>query len=240
MNLVIDIGNSRVKLGVFKKKALLFYRSIESLTPSALTEVHEHYPIHYCIVSTVSRLPSWLHVYASRFDKCIILDANTKLPVSIHYSTPQTLGNDRRALACAGHKRFPASNVLIMGMGTAITYDLVDRKGNYLGGAISPGLTMRYNALHTFTENLPFITCRKPVENYLGKSTNEAITAGVNMGILGELNHFINLYKNDYSPLNIILTGGDANLFDKSLKNTIFAIPNMVLHGLNEILEFNV
>lgn len=239
MNLVIDIGNSLVKLGVFNNRELQFHWSTESLTPGALTKLHDQYTFHHCIVSTVSDLPAWLRLFISRFDKSIVLDGSTRLPVTINYATPQTLGNDRRALACAGHKRFPGSNVLIIGLGTAITYDLVDLKGHYLGGGISPGLTMRYNALHTFTKNLPLITCRKPVDHYLGKSTHDSVTAGVTGGIRGELDHFIDLYQSDFSPLTIVLTGGDASLFDKSLKNNIFAIPNMVLHGLNEILDFN-
>ncbi|MFO8055395.1 MAG: type III pantothenate kinase [Bacteroidales bacterium] len=238
MNLAIDIGNSLTKAGIFEQGVLQHSISCKDLSPGLLHSLQRDYPVKGCIVSSVGRLPD--HI-ASGFDPgfpFIELNSQTKVPFVNLYATPQTLGNDRRALATGGMTKFPGNNVLVIGLGTAITYDFLDRDKNYHGGAISPGLQLRLKSLNTFTENLPLIN-HNEFQGYIGRTTSQSIAAGVMEGINGELKHLIKLYNDNFSPLKVILTGGDAKYFDKNLKNNIFVIPNLVLVGLNKILEFN-
>jgi type III pantothenate kinase len=149
------------------------------------------------------------------------------------------LENDRLAAAIAGATLYPGSNVLVIQAGTCITYEFINAQGEYIGGAISPGIQMRYKAMNTFTGKLPLIEHKK-FDGLIGQTTEESILSGVNNGILAEVDGIINAYKSQYPDLTIILSGGDADFFVKQLKNSIFAVPNIVLKGLNIILDFNV
>ncbi|HZJ36686.1 MAG TPA: type III pantothenate kinase, partial [Gillisia sp.] len=154
------------------------------------------------------------------------------------YATPNTLGNDRIALVSAASKHFPTENVLVIDAGTCITYDFKNNKNEYLGGAISPGMEMRYKAMHNFTENLPLLDREEEIK-LIGNSTNYCMHSGVIYGITFEIDGIIAAYQGQYKDLTIILTGGDAQFLCKRLKNSIFANSNFLLEGLNYILEFN-
>jgi type III pantothenate kinase len=168
----------------------------------------------------------------------LLLKPETDLPISHRYKTLDTLGADRIAGVVAVHALYPGKNVLLIETGTCITYDLISADGIYQGGGISPGLHMRFMALHTFTHKLPLI---EPVSNpaLLGDSTETSILSGVVNGLKAEVEGIISLYESNYENLTIILSGGNLDYFDKNLKNNIFAVPNIVLTGLNIILEFN-
>ena len=166
------------------------------------------------------------------------LDSNTKLPFKNLYKTPKTLGVDRMALVSASVNQYPDSNVLIIDAGTCITYDFVNSEGEYLGGAISPGIKLRYQSLNNFTANLPLLEAEIP-NGIIGDSTSQAIHSGVINGILRELDGIIAEYQKKYPDLTVILTGGDSNFLSNQLKNSIFANSNFLLEGLNYILEFN-
>jgi type III pantothenate kinase len=133
---------------------------------------------------------------------------------------------------------YPDNNVLIIDAGTCITYDFITNKNEYLGGAISPGIRMRYKGLNNLTANLPLLETKSP-EDIIGSSTNSSIHSGVVNGVVNEIDGFINAYKEKYSYLTVILTGGDANFLSEQLKSSIFANSNFLLEGLNYILEFN-
>jgi type III pantothenate kinase len=165
---------------------------------------------------------------------------NQELPqvFSNAYATPKTLGNDRIALVSAASKLYPSQNVLVIDVGTCITFDIINSENQYLGGAISPGLQMRYRALNTFTENLPLLEPQEEV-NLIGNTTMMSMHSGVIFGIISEIDGVISMYKSQYKDLTIILTGGDSVFLCKRLKNSIFANSNFLLEGLNYILEFN-
>jgi type III pantothenate kinase len=153
--------------------------------------------------------------------------------------TSETLGADRLAAAVAAHSLMPSDNVLLINAGTAITYDVVTADGVHLGGAISPGIIIRYKALHTFTGRLPLLDeiTDSPL---IGQTTVGSILSGVLNGTLSEVDGMIERYGQLYSGMKTILSGGDNNYFDKRLKNKTFAIPNLVLTGLNITLDYNL
>lgn len=165
------------------------------------------------------------------------LSSAKPLPFKLQYATPDTLGLDRIALASAAFYKYPAQDVLVIDAGTAITYDLMDRSGTYRGGAISPGLQMRYQALKHFTARLPLVEHKKDVD-LIGDSTKNSIRSGVRWGVHHEIMGTIEAYRQRYPQLIVVLTGGDAGLFDETSKNGIFAAPDFILHGLNHILEY--
>ena len=237
--LVIDIGNTWVKLAVFNNDELLVAEQTSQADIETLQKLYNKYPdLKSSVISAVKDYPpeldSWLE---SRFFH-VNLNPSTPLPFNNKYATPQTLGKDRIAAVAAAVKIFPGHHVLVIDAGTSITYDLVTENKTYLGGGISPGIQMRFKALHTFTGKLPLI---KNIEEppLIGSDTKTSILSGVLNGVLAEVNGIINSYCKQYNPLKIIISGGDYKYFDKKLKNSIFATPNIVMQGLIEILKFN-
>ncbi|MDO5970829.1 type III pantothenate kinase [Flavivirga aquimarina] len=241
MNLIIDVGNSFVKLAIFKN-SMLMHKEVVALklvlkSINILKETHG--PKKKAIISSVGKLnKSDVEAIGKSFD-VMILDSNVKLPFKNLYATPNTLGVDRIALVCASVDQFPNSNVLIIDSGTCVTYDFVTAKNEYIGGAISPGLRMRYKSLNNLTANLPLLESETP-KSIIGNSTNASIHSGVVNGLLKEIDGIIEEYNRKYSDLTVILTGGDANFLSKQLKSSIFANSNFLLEGLNYILQFNL
>jgi type III pantothenate kinase len=164
---------------------------------------------------------------------------NTTVPIINNYGSPETLGKDRLAGVIGAKHWMPNSNILVIDAGTAITYDLVTANGEFLGGGISPGIAMRYKALHTFTGRLPLLDYYGDAE-LIGTDTASSIHSGVLNGAVAEMEGIIKGYQPLYPGLKIILTGGDHNYFDKRLKIKTFAALNLVLEGLNLILNFNI
>lgn len=239
MNIAIDIGNSRTKLGIIDGNEVPETLILESPDQKTINNILNKYPIERVIISSVKNSPK---AYRSLFPSSIpVYDMGelSALPFINLYETPKTLGHDRKALASGALSLFSGHNVLVISAGTAITYDFIDRNKQYHGGAISPGMNLRFKSLNTFTGNLPLAQCEN-LNQLIGKTTEECIASGVIKGIEGEMIHQINLYEEKFSLMKIILTGGDSKYFDKTLKNNIFACLNLVLVGLNEILEFNV
>ncbi|MDD7886539.1 type III pantothenate kinase [Flavivirga sp. 57AJ16] len=241
MNLIIDVGNSFVKLAVFEE-GMLKHKEVVRLNfvLEGINILKEKYiSIKKAIISSVGKLNKGdIKAISKSFD-VMILDANIKLPFKNLYATPNTLGVDRIALVCASVEQFSNNNVLIIDAGTCITYDFVTAKNEYIGGAISPGLRMRYKSLNNLTVNLPLLESEIP-KSITGNSTNESIHSGVVFGILKEIEGIIDEYRRKYSDLTVILTGGDTNFLSKQLKSSIFANSNFLLEGLNFILQFNL
>jgi type III pantothenate kinase len=240
MNLIIDVGNSFVKLAVFQDGALLIKEIIDvkALVEhiDALKEIYK--PIERAIVSSVGKLPETDLIYLKESFNLVELNSKTTIPFVNLYATPHTLGLDRIALVAASVKLFPYSNTLIIDAGTCVTYDFVNANNEYLGGAISPGISMRYRALHNLTANLPLLNKEVP-KSLIGDSTANSIHSGVVNGILNEIDGNIETYRKKYSNLTVILTGGDANFLSEQLKSSIFANSNILLEGLNYILQIN-
>ena len=240
MNLIIDVGNSFIKLAVFENNKIKHKEVVENvLVLEAIWALRDkHGLLDHIIISSVGKLKeSDIKVLDASFD-VLVLNSKTKLPFHNLYKTPKTLGVDRMALVSASVHQYPKKNVLVIDAGTCITYDFVNTKNEYLGGAISPGLRMRYKSLNNLTANLPLLDTEIP-ESIIGKSTKDSIHSGVVNGVLNEIDGAIREYKEKYSDLTVILTGGDANFLSKQLKSSIFANSNFLLEGLNYILQFN-
>ena len=240
MNLIIDVGNSYVKLACFSQFKLVQKTTVKlSDVLSAVLDFKKEYPnIIRGIVSSVGKLDVTQLRAISKYVDLLELTQHTKVPFKNKYATPETLGIDRIALVSASVYHYPRHNVLIIDAGTCITYDFITDDNVYLGGAISPGLRMRYKALNGFTANLPLLDAQEP-KLIRGNSTETSIHSGVVHGVVNEIDGFVKTYREKYSDLTVILTGGDANFLSKQLKSSIFANSNFLLEGLNYILEFN-
>jgi type III pantothenate kinase len=240
MNLVIDQGNTVIKLAIFNAGEIIARIVEPELNLKSLKAVFEKFPeISDGILSSVAHYsPEITEILRLKLNHFIILDHQTPLPIKNCYDTKETLGYDRIADAVGAFACFPGRNILVIDAGTAITIDLVTAAGEFQGGNISPGLDLRFKALHEHTRKLPLIE-KKEEFPFLGKNTSDAILAGVLNGACFELDGYIDNLKMEYPDIKIILTGGDAKYFDKKLKNSIFANSNLNLTGLNRILEYN-
>ena len=240
MKLIIDIGNTLVKVGLFEKKQLLITKTSPILSLDFITSItDQNKNISSVIISSVKDVSVDIINYLKKNFRFIELSALTVIPITNLYKTPETLGKDRLAGIVAAHSLYPDENVLVIDAGTCITYDIITAKGEYYGGNISPGLNMRFKALHTFTEKLPLVSLINFTE-LIGTDTNKSILSGVINGIVAEADAIIERYRDFYSPLKIIICGGDAQfLVDRLKKNSIFAVSELVLIGLNEILDYN-
>jgi type III pantothenate kinase len=233
--LVIDVGNTRAKAATF-----LGNECQEKMFFNSMDELHSlsHLEFGNILVSSVNHRAEEILSKLKASGKKIGLDNHTPLPIKIRYATPETLGVDRIAAACGALELFPDQNTLIVDAGTCINYEFVDAQANYLGGAISPGVEMRFKAMHKFTARLPLVHLNKEV-NLVGNSTESCMQSGVMNGIIGEIEGMIARYQEKYSQLTIVMCGGNAALFENRLKPTIFAAPDLVLMGLNRILRHN-
>jgi type III pantothenate kinase len=240
LNLIIEQGNTATKAAVCNGRAIVNSSVYKNYNISGLFSWIKQYPLENGIFSTVSTLDHSLIAYLTgELKYFLFLDEQTELPVSVRYQTPATLGKDRVAAAVGAHFLHPETNVLVIDAGTAITYDVVEASGVYIGGNISPGMTTRFRALSQFTERLPLVQETDDIP-LLGSSTETAIQAGVVNGIVYEMDSYINELRIKYPDLFVFLTGGHSFYFERRLKNSIFAAINLVLIGLNRILEYNV
>jgi len=239
MNLAIDIGNTRVKAAVFEEDKLIELLIFDKkIIVSEIKKIVKKYAISGGIISNVGAISERKMTQLNKSFNFTVISASLKVPFNNLYKTPDTLGVDRIALVAAAVKQFPKTNVLIIDAGTCITFDFVDNNATYLGGAISPGIKMRYKALNKFTANLPLIEAVE-LDDFIGKNTKESIISGVLNGVKNEINGIIEDYYLKYLDLTVVLTGGDTNFLSKQLKSSIFANQNFLLQGLNEILKFN-
>jgi type III pantothenate kinase len=241
LNLVIDIGNSRSKAAIFSRQEMVQLFVFEHFTANELGALMKEFPaIDKAILSAVSSVDRSLPGYLKTlFPDFIELSYLTPMPIRNSYKTPETLGIDRLAAAVGAQVLFPGKDLLVMDAGTAITFDLIEANGTFLGGNISPGLRSRFRALHDYTEKLPLVTVSDQWPP-IGQTTEEAIRSGVLSGITLEMDGMIDLLSKKYPGIQIVLTGGDAPFFERRLKNHIFVKFEITLIGLNRILEYNV
>jgi len=236
MHLVIDQGNTHVKLAVFEQDRLLDCQTHAELNDEIIQSFIAQYTIQKGIFSSVKKEN---HTELLKKYNLIHFSSVTPLPLSINYKTPTTLGLDRIAAVAGAQQKYSNTNVLVIDMGTCITYDFIDDKGVYWGGSISPGLQMRFKAMHHYTDQLPLVAFNKEKLKLIGDTTENAIQSGAYYGIEAEINGVIQQYMQKHDGLQIIITGGDGNLFDIAPKNRIFADEFLVLKGLNEIINYN-
>ena len=250
MLLAIDVGNTRIKAAVFEDNT--FLESVifqnDELQKNIETILNTYPKVTDLIVSSVGGVDKELFLSWNKRISIHFVTHQTSFPYHNVYATPLTLGIDRMVLSAGAVFQFPNKNRLIIDAGTCITYDFVDEKNNYLGGAISPGIRLRYESLHSFTANLPLFTIQNLAEaenqnlklGLIGNSTQQSIHSGVINGVVNEIEGFITQYQTQYSNFIIILTGGDTEFLAKRLKNTIFANSNFLLESLNQIFQYKI
>lgn len=242
MNLVIDQGNTVTKMALFDSLELVelsLYDTFNAAICNAFLR-KQNVEIEACIFSSVAEVTEDILIYLNnKFEKFLVVDRDTKLPIENLYKTPNTLGADRIAAVVGAKEFFENKNVLVIDIGTAITYDFITEEGAFLGGNISPGITHRFKALHFFTGKLPLVDRYGALPD-IGFSTETAIRSGVVKGVAYEIDSYINEYKLRYTNIEVFLTGGHAGFIKTQLKNNIFVEPNLVLKGLNRILNYNV
>lgn len=237
MNIVVDSGNTFSKIGWFEGEKLIRYTThLEFAELVAL--IRSELPAHL-LFSSVGPTQEAFEEALGEPLRIMGLTPHTPLPIFKNYDTPQTLGADRIAAAAGANFLFPEEDLVVIDMGTCITYDVIDRNATFQGGLISPGVRMRFNAMHTFTKRLPLFEPEKDPE-LIGKSTRQAMQSGVMNGTLAEIEGIIERYRHKYPSLRVVLCGGDAAFFESNLKPPIFAVPELVLIGLNRILTYNV
>lgn len=239
MNICIDIGNSGIKTGIFNiSKELIWFQYSNDLNYEILKEKTQDFEVFSGIVSStretdindfISNIPNVTWTFLNEF---------CPVPIRNKYLSPKTLGRDRLAAAVGAFSLFPNDHVLIIDVGTCITYDIVLKGGVYLGGNISPGWKMRLKAMHVFTEKLPMPEAEIN-KNVIGRSTYEAMQNGAYWGTICELRSFIELLENNYTQLKLLMTGGDAVFFSNKLNTNVTLRPNLVIEGLNEIKIYN-
>lgn len=235
MNLTIDIGNSSIKTGLFNEDKLIELNKFLSLHElNEFLENHKALPTAVCSVrfekdEIISNVP--------KLSSALFLNAETKTPLSLAYDTPNTLGMDRLAAAIGANELLPGKRILVIDLGTCITYDLIEGS-TFMGGMIAPGMHMRFRAMHEFTAKLPLVNPSEPTF-YMGKSTAGSMNNGVIRGITGEIEHHISQLMLKNAGLEVIMTGGDALLFESKIKSDIFVSLEIVLLGLNGVLKYN-
>lgn len=238
MNLVLDIGNSLVKLAVFDNNLIKVKSFNIRYMHENIVEFLTLFPlIKNLIVCSVTDLNLNFDTY--NFNNIHFVSSDSILPFINLYDTKCSLGNDRIALVSRASIKYSNKNVLIIDAGSCITYDFINTNNQYLGGAISPGLNMRFKSLNKFTENLPLVKSLSKSTN-IGKTTRESIITGVTNGVIHEIEGVIDQYFNKYNNLTVILTGGDSNFLSNRLKIIIFANQNFLLEGLNDLIKLNI
>ncbi len=237
MNIAVDIGNTQVKIGLFNKGEL----KEVYVHADDVTDILAKHKIKHAIISKTGVNDFIEAKLREAKINTITLSYQLKLPVKLLYNTPETLGADRIAGAVAANAQFNGNNVLKIDFGTCITYDFVNAGAEYAGGAISPGMMMRFKALHNYTAKLPLIDPFQFKQyELIGNDTATSILSGVVNGIKAEVEGIIKEYELRFGSLKIVATGGDAGFFVTVLKSEIFARPYLVLEGLNIILDYNL
>lgn len=239
MILTIDIGNTFTKIAVFNTSILIEKKRLNTNSlQKEINELDRKYHFKHAIVANVGKLDI-KNILVLKNINFVVLNHKTPLPFTNKYKTPSTLGVDRMALAAGAIQHYPNQNCLIIDAGSCITYDFITGQHEYLGGAISPGLNMRYKSLTHFTANLPLLKAKQE-KKLIGQNTKESISVGVEKGISYEIDGFIQDFRKSYANFIIILTGGDAKHLSKSIKSSIFVRPNLLMEGLSKILVYNL
>ena len=237
MKLIIDIGNSVVKIALFKHKKLLRSAQLENCSLKNVGNFLAKEIVSKTIISSVKNIDKVTLEVITKY-KALVLDEKTALPIKVNYKTPKTLGHDRVAAVVAASCSNKDKNCLVLDFGSCLTIDFINADKEYIGGRISPGIMMRYNALHQFTDKLPLCKMTN-TQNLIGNDTISSINSGVQEGIISEVITVIDAFRKENEDTVVILTGGDCFFFEKALKNSIFANPFLVMEGLNEILDYN-
>jgi len=237
LNICIDIGNTNAKLGFFSNNELLEVK--QNVADREIVKIIKEQDPQNVLLSSVRKGIGKIAVRSSKITRTFTLNHLTPLPFKSLYKTPETLGVDRIAAVVGAGFLYKQQNCLVIDLGTCITYDLIDKSGVYHGGGISPGVDMKLKAMHKLTSKLPIVAA-KGQPGLIGKTTKECMLSGAIYGTIAELEGIIGRYKQYFDDITILFCGGDAIFFETKIKDHIFAIQNLVLIGLNQILRFNL
>ena len=239
MNFVVDFGNTRVKAAIFdgsEPQHSYFFNSVNDLT-EALKQIPA---FNNCLIASVTNVHEEFIKCLPKSVNTVIFSATTPIPLNNLYKSAATLGSDRIAASVGAYSFYPNQNVLTIDAGTCLKYNFVNAQNEFLGGAISPGLTMRLKAMNTFTHALPLIELDKNFVDLIGTDTKNSMLSGALIGAVAEVDGIISKYLLNYANLQVVLTGGDADYLGKQLKNRLFDNQNLLLYGLNTILNYNL
>ncbi|RYY29921.1 MAG: type III pantothenate kinase [Chitinophagaceae bacterium] len=233
-----DFGNTRKKCAVFNDRNMTDLVVMDDDSETAVQKVLDQFRPQRSILSSVVNHDKGIEVLLAAETRFHKLDHNSRLPVTTPVGKPETIGADRLGLVVAAADLFPGKNNLVIGLGSAITYNFINKFNEFLGGGISPGLEMRFKSLNTFTDLLPLV---KKDWNFplVGHDTRTNILSGVVLGMAKEIDGIIATYEEKYVNFNAVLTGGDTAFFVHHLKKKIFADPNLIYKGLYAICEYN-
>lgn len=233
-----DFGNSRLKAAIFEDHKMIEECIVDNDENSTFEALVKKYNPHKSILSSVIHHNEEIETILSKNARFHKLGKDSKLNFTISVSKPETIGPDRISLIAAAVDQFPEFNTLVIGMGTCITYNFVNQYGQFLGGAISPGMDMRFKSMHEYTAKLPLV---KPTHHFplIGYDTKTNLQSGVIAGMKGEIAGFIEEYQNKYNRFNVVLTGGDSSYFASQIKKNTFADSNFLFKGLYVLSELN-
>lgn len=241
MNLVLDLGNTCAKVGLFEDRQMLHHFVFDKNPAAEIRKLLIDLPsIRHSIMSSVISHSKEIANVLQNKTLFVDFDTNTRLPFKITYSTPETLGKDRIAAVAGAVALHPGKPLLVLDAGTCMKYNFVNARGEFEGGAISPGLEMRFRALNVFTDRLPHLSYEKGFSTVIGTSTEGSIASGVQMGLLFEVEGYVKRFKDRHKDGVVIATGGNLPYLVDGLKNSIFAAPDLILSGLNEILLHHI
>ena len=237
MNIVIDLGNTQTKVGIFSDKELIKKFIFDKNATNEIKKLLVDFPgIKYSMVSSVINHSKEIVNFLQNKTHCINFDTNTQLFFKMVYKTPETLGKDRVAAVAGAIALYPKKPLLVIDAGTCIKYNFITANEEFIGGAISPGIDMRFKALNVFTDRLPHLHIETGFTEIIGQSTKASIISGVQQGALFEVAGYIKNFKEQNEGGVIVATGGNLSFLVDGLKNSIFAAPDLILSGLNEIL----
>jgi type III pantothenate kinase len=238
LNLVLDIGNTRLKAGLFNGPELREFKWFNS-TDEVLNDQAFIKQAQGAIIGSVVLEQELFYKALNAIVPTTVFSSKTPIPIKNNYASASTLGSDRLAASIGAFELYPDKNVLVIDAGTCIKYNFTNAANEYLGGAISPGLKMRFKAMHDYTSRLPLVEFDDTYPSLIGTSTQTSILSGAINGSVAEIDGFIDLYAEQYSGLICVITGGDSEYLAKRLKNSIFTNQNLVLKGLNHILNLH-
>jgi type III pantothenate kinase len=236
--LCFDFGNTRLKCAVFNDRNFIEEKVLDTAEEPAIQELIDQYKPTKSILSSVINHPPQIETLLARYTRFHKLGHTSKLPLTTPVGKPETIGADRLAICAAAVDLFPNRHNLAIGLGTCITYNYINNKHEFLGGSISPGMNMRFRAMHEQTALLPLVKAESGFP-LVGFDTKTNLLSGVILGMAKEIDGIIEAYSLKYSNFNVLLTGGDMGFFVPHLKNKIFADPNLIYKGLYAISEFN-
>jgi len=240
MNLIVDLGNTQTKVGIFSGKELIKKLSFDKNSPIDIKKILAEFPeVKNSIVSSVINHNKDIINTLQNKTHSLSFDLNTNLFFKILYKTPETLGKDRIAADAGAVALYPQKPLLVIDAGTCIKYNFITANAEFIGGAISPGIDMRYKALSFFTDRLPHLQFEQDFNEVVGTSTKGSIVSGVQQGALYEIEGYIKHFKERNKNGIIVATGGNLSFLVDALKNSIFAAPDLILSGLNEILLYH-